>query len=223
MRKLLPWAIGLVFAPYGFGQLDPYTVTVTASRTLTVQADQVVFNVVVDAPMTSGLSDVVAAVGSVGITASNLSSVYTTSVVAGGKPQQVLEWSFTLATAFATMKDTIMALGNLQQALAKQKSGMIVSFNVVGTQASTDLQNTQTCPVASLMADARAEAQKLGNAAGMGVGKVLALSDAGVQAPVAYLALGARIGTFVGLASFVNPADVIQNCLVTVKFQLIGG
>lgn len=65
----------LVFIPasLAFAQLDSNSVTVTASANFTVQPDQVLFDVILTAPITSSLDNVLAALAGSGITQANLS------------------------------------------------------------------------------------------------------------------------------------------------------
>src|SRR5260370_16768437 len=74
-------SIGLVlFAPLAFGQLDSNSVTVTASRGASLQADQAVFGVFVNSGLNAGLDDFLAALQGSGITLATFSSVTKTSL-----------------------------------------------------------------------------------------------------------------------------------------------
>jgi hypothetical protein len=210
-------AICLMLAPCGFGQLDSHTITITASRPLSAQADHAQFDVVVTAPPTAGLSDVVATVASLGLSASNLSNVSNSTVQAAAAPQQVFVWTFGLSVPFASMTQTLTGLSNLQQSIVKQNPGVTLTFDVNGTQAS---QTSQPCPFPLLVADARGMAQRLASAAGMTVGNLLALSDASGQGSYA----ATIIGGFVQLSGLLSVVQGVppQVCTLTVKFQLIG-
>jgi hypothetical protein len=221
MRKLLMGAIGVMFASCGFGQLDSYTVTITTSRAASIQADQIQFSVYVDAPMTSSLTDAAAVVAGLGLKASDLSSVYTYTTQEGLKRQTVLEWAFSLTAPIGSMTSTVAAVENLAQTVAKGSSGMTVAFDVDGLVASAASQNAQNCPVTAMMADARAQAQKLGSAAGFGVGQVMAVSDASPPEDLE-IADASRVSyaEFVIIGQFQNPAPVLA-CTLVVKFRLL--
>jgi hypothetical protein len=219
MPKILIGSAWLLCASCAFAQFDSYTVTVTASRPLIAQADEVEFDVYVDAPLTASLSDVVAAVRSGRITASNLFSAYTVPVQSPSENDPVFEWAFTLAVPFQTLSQTIGEFTSLQQAIEKQGSGLTLSFEVNGTEVSTASQTASACPIAQLNADARGQAQRLASAAGMSLGNVLALSDGNFPGPV---------GTSMVLAQdrieFTTANQLrgfIQDCYLVVKFQLI--
>ena len=75
MRKCFLYFGLIVFASLAFGQLDSNSVTVTASRGVSVQADQAVFGVFVDSGLNTSLDDVLAALQGSGITVANFSGV----------------------------------------------------------------------------------------------------------------------------------------------------
>src|SRR5579872_4487322 len=78
-----------------FAQLDSYTVTVTAARSIFLPADQTIFQIQVDAPASTGLDAVLGAVHGAGIGIANFSGV-TSHTTSGRIPQQMLTWTFTL-------------------------------------------------------------------------------------------------------------------------------
>ena len=172
-----------------YGQLDSNTITVTASRNAALQPDQVVFGVNVTSGLDKSLDDIVAALAGIGITSANFSGVSALLPVAFPLPSTgptvttvtlpppTISWNFTLAAPFSKMKDTVTALLALQKSIAKDNSGLTLSFSVQGTQVSPQLQQMQTCSVSDLLSDARAQAQKLASAATLFLGPVLAMSS----------------------------------------------
>jgi hypothetical protein len=218
MLKRLLYLSFMGSAPLLFGQLDSNSVTVTASRNVNLQPDQVLFGVYVGAPLTASLDDVLAAVKGVGITSANFSNVSgsPTGIINVGagfaQPPTPVQWSFGLAVPFAQMRATVAALASLQQSIMQNNSGFSLSFSVQGTQVSASLQQAQTCSLTGLIADATAQAQKLASAAGLNLGSILAMSSLSsipaVQTYSVFLA-----GSF---ASGTTP----QNCTLTVKFGL---
>jgi hypothetical protein len=205
-----------------FGQLDSNSVTVTASRSTNLQPDQVLFAVEVGSGLNTSLDDVLAALKGSGITIGNFSGVGSSggifSVLPPG-PQlpPMLQWAFGLAVPFSKMKDTVTALTSLQQSIAQANNGLMLSFQVQGSSVSAALQQSQTCSIPDLLADARTQAQKLADAAGLTLGSILAMSGS-----TATLAGSSNIPVAVGLSSFVSSGLLAnpQFCGVTVKFGL---
>ena len=81
------------------------------------------------------------------------------------------------------IKATFASLTSLQQNVAKKNSGLNLAFQIQGAQASAAAQQSQACSLPDLIADARAKAQKMVDAAGLGIGMVLAMSSATSIAP----------------------------------------
>ncbi len=213
MRKGLLICIFLAAASIGCAQTDSNSLTVVASRYTSAQAqpDQAQFNVSVSSGLNASLDDVLGALQGTGITAANLSYVNSSGYYLSSNPTDqvpILQWSFTLAVPVAKVKDTIGTLTTLQQNLAKKNNGFSVSFYLQGTQVSQQAQQPQTCVLTDLLADARAQAQKLADAAGLGVGVILAMYSATLTAPPAIS------NPFVQVATSLSP------CSLTVKFAL---
>lgn len=187
-----------VFTALAIAQPSPNTLTVTATRTASVQPDQVVFGVSVAAPLATSESDVIAALQGSGITAANFSSVYSTQTLSpSNQLVSVLQWGFTVTVPIASLRSTIDTFTGLQLAFSKAKNGLSLSFNVQGMQASAQAQQSQPCSLSGLISDARAQALKIANAA------------------------SATLGNIVGLSNAV--ADTSALCSVTVTFGLTAG
>jgi hypothetical protein len=202
-------------APTAFGQLDAYTVTVTATSTLTTQPDQVGISVEVSAPLTT---DVLLLVQSLGITIANLSSALPDTLYAGPSNAFVagLDWYFTLTVPLGSLNGTLATLASLQQTIAQQNSPTALSFFITGLQVSPQLQASQQCPWVNLVADARAQAQVLASTAGFSLGEVSAISNGPPQqTPL-------NVVSFVGVfaAQIFEPAPLNPICTATVKFKL---
>ncbi len=194
---------GLVFAfvmSYSllFGQLDPNTVTVTATSSATLSPDQVVFNVAVSAGTDKTLDDVTSALAGSGITIAEFSGVYVYSWAAStgrtSVPANTLTWYFNVPVAFSQMQAEVVALTALQNTIQQMNNGMSLQFTVQGTQVSTQLQQSQTCSVPALLASATSQAQTLATAAGFNLGYIVSMS------------------------SVTTPSSV---CTMTVEFQLL--
>jgi uncharacterized protein YggE len=207
MRKLS--ALLFLTTVSAFAQLDDNTITITATRQVTLQPDQIVFSVSVLAPQAAGLNDVLALLPGTGITGANLGEVYSNS-------PNALQWYFTLANSFSEASATVKLLTQLES----QSKGA-VSFYVRGMQVSQALQQSQPCSQAALVADGRNQAQMLASAAGLTVGPVLAVSDgSGIRSAMPTAVRGyVFAGTFVSLISTPLPTTP-TTCTAVVKFQL---
>jgi hypothetical protein len=202
-------------------QTDSNSITVTASRNPNLQADQIVFGVSVISGLNATFDDVLGALQGSGIALANFTGVTTGPYYGIGVPQPAsdpnpvtpaapaptLQWSFILPVPLSKIKDTIGTLTTVQQNVAKKNNWLTVTFQVQGTQVSAQSQQSQACALSDLIADARAQAQKLADAAGMGVGVILAMSGAtyGVTPISVY-------------SSWFSPSG--PNCTLTVKFAL---
>jgi hypothetical protein len=219
MRIFLATLAQFALAPLVFAQLDSNSVTVTASRNTTIQADQVVFAVAVDTPMDVSLNDVVAALQNAGITLSNFAGVRTPQGFNPFPGQPALpaqiEWTFAIPVTISKLTDTAAALKTLQQSVPSANKGWTISSAVRGTQVSLPLQQSQVCSISDLIADARVQAQKLATAAGMTLGNVLAMSS-GTSA----VQPGGGVYVASGISSFLGSPTLPQICSATVKFAL---
>ena len=201
LRTILLFAV----APRLFGQLESNTLTISASRVLSIQADQADFNVTVDAPPSNGLDDILTAIQTSGITAANLSSLRSSTAGA-------LEWQFNLPVSFAKVQTTAASLVSLQQTIAKSNNGLKLSFYIGGLQASDALAQAQSCPVTDLLSDAQAQAKKLADAAGFAVGPILTIDGSSANGAAARVDYPINTG-------FAAPAP--STCAITVKFRLL--
>jgi uncharacterized protein YggE len=161
----IPLAAGLASA-----QLSTNTVTVTVSQTSSSQPDQALFSVMITSGINLGLNDVVSAVSSVGISAANLTGL---AYVPNTIPQ--LQWDFQLTVPVSSVKTTTAELTALANKIAQTNGSLSLSFSVAGAQNSG--APAQSCDFASLMNNARAQAQSLASAAGYLAGRVLAISS----------------------------------------------
>ena len=160
-----------------FGQLDSNSIIVTASRgSSSGPPDQAVFSVSVASGVDTSLDDVIALLQGTGISAANLQALdeYPISTGVPGQRMETLTWRFSFNAPLAKNKDTIAMLTNLQATIAKKNNGVTMSFSIQGTQSSVQ---PQTCSLSDLLTDARTQAQKLADGAGVSVGNILAMSS----------------------------------------------
>jgi len=217
--------VAAIAAPV-FAQTDTNGLTVTANRPLSVQPDQQVLQVNVSSTLNAGLDDVLAAIASAGIKATDLSGVSgpTTQYSSGNAQTQVLHWSFRFPVPLATVKSTIAALDSLMQTIGGKNSGWSLQFYGTGLQVSQEALATQQCSIPALIADARAQAQKTAAATGVALGPIVAISD-GQSAPAATPVVvwgGVVSGEIFSGLIFLSPApSPPPACSVVVKFSLL--
>lgn len=224
MRKF-PLAILLVIvllpaAIPGFAQLPSQTVTITATRSIAVAPDQALLTLTVTSRPETNLDQIVGALSGLGITPLNLSGVDNYSAT-------MLQWNFDLAVPLSNLTATIASVTNLQQTIGQHRSGLALTFNVSGLQASAQAQGSgqaQMCTNADLIADATAQAQKLVSAAGATLGSIVQVSTvqlAPIAEPASYGLLSAVLGPVPNLyfapASYSPPLT----CTLSVQFQLL--
>jgi uncharacterized protein YggE len=209
----------LAAAATAFGQLEDDSLTVTATRTTSLQPDQATVSIYLSAPAGGSLDDAVVALQGSGVAASDLASVNSYT------GDNSLEWVFNRTVSFFQLKTTLAALDSIQSALAQK-----VSYFVQGSVSPEAQQAPALCPLPAMVADARAQAQRVADAAGVRVGPVVSLSQAQptglVAAPVF------RSGNFVSAAgvspvSFLvgvisqSPPPTGSSCGITVQFKLL--
>ena len=192
-----------------FGQLESNSITITASRSVYLQPDEIVFGVSVNSGPDSTLDEIVAALDSLGITADNFR--YVSPFESFG-----LQWNFNLPSPFSRMKATISALTALQQTLGQKNTGLNLTFSVNYSQVSAE---SRQCASADLVADARIQAQKLAAAAGLTLGPLLAIAEPQFS-PALYLALPAAQYVFGIPLAKVNTSPAVI-CSSVIKFALL--
>jgi uncharacterized protein YggE len=215
MRSVLLGVLLLALESLAFGQLDSDTLTVSASQPVNLQPDQLIFSIYVTTAASTGLDEVAAGFKSAGITTAIFSDV------SSSRDHATLTWFFNLAVPFSKIPATVAQL-------TAQK----VEFYVQGSQVSAASQQAQQCPLATMIADARAQAKKLADAAELVVGEILSLSSGqplnGAQAPYVQqqqssppqAALGGTVFAVSLVQIPIQPA-VSRTCSLTVKFKLL--
>ncbi len=202
-----------------FGQLDSNSVTIQVSRASDVQPDVATLSITVTSSLSTGLDQVVAALQGTGITSANLAGVNTITGIPlrSMLPETSLAWTFSLSVPFAALKNTAAMLSTLQAKL---------TFSVQGSDVSPQLLAAQKCSIPDLINGARAQAKKLTDAAGLGLGPILALADSPASAGFSFNTPRVGILSFsangTGLASFLlGQVTTPVSCLVLVKFGLL--
>jgi hypothetical protein len=212
-----------------FGQPQP-NITITATRTNVIQPDQVLIGLNVQSATTAGLEDITGALNGAGISGANFMQVSTFLSQTGLQSQTGLVWSFTLTAPLSKLSATLTQLVSAEQTISGDNSGLTLTFYVEGLQISPQLQQSQPCSQAALLADAQAQAKQVAAAAGVSAGSILSMTEgtsgaAGLQvAPPGWLVSGDFVaGNSVG-ASFSTSTVATSpqpTCSLTVQFQLM--
>jgi len=205
---MLPFAVAPIF-----GQLEPNTLTISATRQNNLQPDQVVFSVSVGSNPTASLDQVVGALSGLSITSANLAGISNFS-------PPVLQWSFTLAVPLSNLAATIGSLTTLRQTIVQNHSGLTLTFTVNGTQVSTQLQQSQSCSTSDLIADATAQAQKLAAAAGLVLGPILKLSNQSLPQTLVGTVVPESVARLGAFSNFLVAPPTPVTCSLVVQFQL---
>jgi hypothetical protein len=132
----------------------------------------------------------------------------------------------------AKMQSTIAQFNALASSIGRNQSGLTLSFSVQAAQAS---DQSRACPAAALIADARAQAQRLADGAQVNLGPIVEVADVGSGSlpPVAVVVFDALRGqppgsggVFTGILpviSFVTEPIYSAACSIRVKFRIVGG
>src|ERR1700680_2896172 len=132
LRKALQSILFIAVPVQLFGQIESDTLTLSASRVLSIQPDQAHFNVTMVSTPTQGLDEILAALQATGITAANFSSLTSQS-------DGTLQWLFNLPVSLAKVQTAAVSLVSLQQTIAKSNNGLTLSFYIGGLQVSDAL------------------------------------------------------------------------------------
>jgi len=219
-------ALLLACASLACAQLDDNTVTVTVTRTVTLQPDQASLGITVTTPATAGLDDVLAAFPGLGLAATDLTYVSTSIQNVGPS----LNWQFSKALPFAGLKDALAAVVAAEQNLAASHGAFALSFYVQGQSSQAAGQSPALCPIPTLLSNAQAQAQQMASAAGVRLGAIVSMTQGTPPAALVYdflavygiLAIDPTTGVPLSRAAlFYAPAGAAPGCTLTVQFQLL--
>jgi uncharacterized protein YggE len=204
-------------------------ITITATRSNTLQPDQVLILLSLQSGTDAALDDITTRLTAAGIsgesfTGVNTSSFYSTQLQA---PETALTWAFTLTTPLSKISPTVTQLVSAQKAV--KDSSMMLNFYVGGLQVSQQLEQSQPCKQGDLLLDAQAQAKQVAAAAGVSAGSILSIAEGGSVAPASLqfaavpavsftgvIAGGVGYPSFNTLLSYPPPI-----CSLTVQFQLM--
>jgi hypothetical protein len=195
-RSILALFVASTSVLFGqFGQLNSNSISITASRVIYVQPDQVAFYVSVSSGPDATLTDILNALAGAGVTASEFTGAISFYDATPGQTNPWSQnWAFSVPVPFSKMKETAMALASLQQTIAQKNSGLSVSVGLPALSVSPELQASQKCSNRDLVADARAQAEKLASAAGLAVGSILSIAPGGNLVGVGVPGSGPNVG-----------------------------
>jgi hypothetical protein len=146
--------------------------------------DQLVFSISVHSGADKNLDDIVGVLQPLGITLSNFAGLGNAFGIMAVQTVQTppdapgIYWLFRVPVPVSKYKDTTAQLTALQQSIAGMKTGLTLSFSLRGSQPSAQSQQPAACDWNGLLADARAQAQKVAGAAGFTPGSILAVTTA---------------------------------------------
>ena len=201
-----------------FGQTTPNVITVSATRSLRAQPDQVQISLTVASPLDTTQDQVVTALSQAGITGVTPGGVNST---VNGYPQQaqtLLQWGFTITPPVSKVSAAIAQLTAAQQNIGKNNSGLTLSYYVEGLQTSADAQKALTCAQNDLITDAKSTAQQVAAAASVHAGAIVSVasgSGAVSQYATPVFVAAARLG------AYVSPGVSSTTCALTIQFQLL--
>jgi uncharacterized protein YggE len=202
-----------------FAQLDDNTITVTATRTVVLQPDQAVVSVNLSTAVDGVLDDALAILDGTGFTAADLGAVNTYTYYDGA----LTNWQFSKAIPFSGLKALLSRIVAVQQSRGQnQPIAYVFTYDVSSQVSQSAQQAASACPIPTLVADARAQAQQIANAAGARIGAIVSLNQVAqvpndVSAPIFLLATSSVPFT----SSLLAQAPQSPGCSVTVQFQLL--
>lgn len=226
-------AIFLLLAAAGsaFGQLDPDTITIGASRTIPAQYNVAAVQVQLSLPQTSTLDDALAIVNAAGFTAGDFTGVsspttFVLNPLVGTLPQLPVYWTLSKTVSTGDVPAILAALDRARNAMLQGKSGTDLLYSV-----SNATPPAPDCQYPALIGNAQAQAARVASAAGLKAGSIISIAEGGQTASVPVAAF--RSGDFgvilpagqisyatflLGRISSVPPAT---GCSITVQFRLI--
>src|ERR1700682_5171218 len=180
------------------------SVTVTASKQINLPIEQAYFEVSVGSGLSTTLDQVLPVVQSLGLTANDLVGMSGPSVgfqITTQPPNQIL-WSFRLVRSFAQLSQAFSEINSWSSGVDPKFTAAFSLASLATTEATARRLADDALP--GLIADARAKAQHLADAAGLTVGPILSLTNGSIQGTVHALVPASRVGTLLSLAQIVS-------------------
>lgn len=211
-RYMLP--LLLATGPFARAQVSSDALTVTATRPIAQQSNQLEMGVNVSGPLSMGLDSILPILSPAGITAANLIGAGSSLILTSDRPG--ITWNFNLTVPFTKLQSAITAL----QTISKNNPALELNYYTSADQSAAFLQ--QACPVADLVADAKAQAKALADTSGVFVGPVTAISDGGARTAAGTYGIPI-IGVIANFraALLFSPPAAPSSCTIIVKFSLL--
>jgi Protein of unknown function (DUF541) len=159
-----------------FAQTD--AITVTASRTIDLSPDQIVFTLAVITEPTVTLNQVLEATQSIGLDASKLSTINVQQSYGPGSPRPTLSYVFFLSTTLAKFSETNDKVTSLRRALADQAPPMDAQmYGITVAPSDGSLDQARQALMPQLVSDARRRGDLLARAAGVTLGAITGVTE----------------------------------------------
>jgi hypothetical protein len=188
--RALPLMFALVCS--AFAQVDG--VMTTAMRTVTLEPEQVTFNISVMSELATTLEQAVAMVKDVGITPGDVLYAMTTPYYAApsGAQGSRLVYAFTVTHPYARLSEVAAKLTAARRAALA--AGAELQFNLIASASERSISEARRQAWAELIPELKKNAEQTAAAANMNLGPLLSIGDS----PVA----GGGVGGFIGSAAF---------------------
>jgi hypothetical protein len=164
-------------------------VTASASRTITLAADEAVFEIVVDAGFGTSMEAVLRALEPAGVLEQHMVGLTSSGSGFVGpvtgqppvpEPQSAISWQFLLTRPAAQMPETLDRLEELRR---RRPGGILqVSFNGYLNASGQAVERARQSLLPGLLSEARRRAEALARAGGFSLGPLLLLSETAVPA-----------------------------------------
>jgi uncharacterized protein YggE len=166
----------LAIAVSAFAQTDG--INTTASRTITLNPDEVTFGVTVITEFGTSMEEVLAVVQDVGITSKHLMAISSTEQYYGPEPfdrRARLLHSFNVTHPYSKLKEISGKLEAARKTLIAESGDLAWSLYVSASDKAVQDMRRQLLP--QLLAEAKSNAEFMANAAGLTLGTLVSLAE----------------------------------------------
>ena len=217
MYKLV---VCLALASIAVAQVDG--ITTTTSRTITLNPEEVTFQVAVLTALGTTLEQAVATVREAGITATNLMSISNTQEYYPEPPDAVqrssrLLYLFLVTHPYSKLKEISDKLDAAQRAVVAENGDVQVGLMVSPAAKAIDEARRQVVP--QLIAEARQQAEFLAGAANMTLGPLLSVSESVYAGASSVPGPGPYYGAIGYFSSGSYPASIRSSFSVFTRFE----
>jgi hypothetical protein len=219
-------SLTVTFALGYSGRPGPHTISIAAVRTASLPQDSVAVTLDVRSPLSASLADVTSALSRAGLAGATLTGVTTDSAFqVPPNAQRYFQWTFTQTVPLSKLAEALKLTANAQQTIAGAAGrGLDLAYRIDGVRPAP--QTVASCRQADLIADAKTQAQRIANAAGVSLGSIVSIS--GNAQPANGYAVGGY--AYFGFPSTFRPVifelsspaavQASNPCAAVVQFQL---